>query len=293
LFFAKMGDAFSISKYPNMLTPREFAEDRYFGLALNKDKIAAGFYVHALNPIHIALTRGMLSHIQKEALRVFKTIMCYMGDRQNTTDPLFLAKDVISKALEFTELRSEIYMEILKQLTNNPSSPSLEKGWMLLAICLDIFPPGKDFENYLEYWIRKCERADKDRYIKLFHQTVYGGAKGVPSDSEITAIIQGKSTRPVTKPDNSDLEEKNYVPPSGNKPMPSKPAPGGAKPMGGGDGDDEEFDVPDDEQDLAQDFSAVSKSKNPWVPVVDEASGDTYYYNEATGDTSWEKPAGM
>jgi myosin heavy subunit len=315
LFFSKMGDQYSISKYPNMLTPREFAEDRYYGLALNKDKIAAGFYVHTPNPIHVALTRGMLSQMQKEALRAFKTIMCYMGDRQNTTDPMFLAKDVVAKALEFSELRSEIYMEILKQLSSNPSPPSLEKGWTLLAICLDIFPPGKEFENYLEYWIRKCDRQDKDRYIKLFHQTVYGGAKAVlPSDAEITSIIQGKSTRPVTKPDYSNQEEKNYAPPVHSKPaLPPKGGGGGAAPKAsavGGD-DEEEFEVADDEQDLADDFSAVSKAKgkSPWTPVVDDSTGDTvshiqiffceltffsqYYYNEDTGETSWDKPAGL
>ena len=28
-----------------------------------------------------------------------------------------------------------------------------------------------------------------------------------------------------------------------------------------------------------------------WVAVVDEASGQTYYFNEATQETSWDMPA--
>ena len=33
--------------------------------------------------------------------------------------------------------------------------------------------------------------------------------------------------------------------------------------------------------------------RNPWQAVTDEDSGDTYYWNEDTNETSWDKPEGM
>ncbi len=37
--------------------------------------------------------------------------------------------------------RDEIYCQILKQLTANKNSKSTNRGWILLSICLGIFPP--------------------------------------------------------------------------------------------------------------------------------------------------------
>lgn len=33
------------------------------------------------------------------------------------------------------------------------------------------------------------------------------------------------------------------------------------------------------------------KKRNPWIEVMDEAAGVPYYYNEVTGDVTWDKPA--
>jgi len=36
---------------------------------------------------------------------------------------------------------------------------------------------------------------------------------------------------------------------------------------------------------------AAAKKKSPWVKLKDDASGDDYYYNESTGQTTWDKPS--
>lgn len=41
--------------------------------------------------------------------------------------------------------------------------------------------------------------------------------------------------------------------------------------------------------DSSADFND-SQTMSEWFPVVDPQSGDTYYANERTGETSWEKP---
>lgn len=48
------------------------------------------------------------------------------------------------------ELRDEIYVQILKQLSKNPQPDSSRRGWQILGACLASFPPGEGFENFLE-----------------------------------------------------------------------------------------------------------------------------------------------
>jgi hypothetical protein len=75
-------------------------------------------------------------------------------------------------------------------VTTNPSQESIQKGWQLMAICLETFPPG-EFENYLEMWLRTNAKPP-ERYIRIMHGTVYGGPqRSVPSIQDITNIMNG------------------------------------------------------------------------------------------------------
>jgi hypothetical protein len=70
-----------------------------------------------------------------------------MGDRPYES-PNLLAEEVLKQALAQPQLRDEIYCQLVKQLTKNPGLESTTKGWQMMAMCLETFPPA-EFENYL------------------------------------------------------------------------------------------------------------------------------------------------
>lgn len=55
-------------------------------------------------------------------------------------------------------LRDELYIQLCRQTTENFRYDSLERGWELMAICLDFFPPSPRFHSYLEGYI--CRHMD-------------------------------------------------------------------------------------------------------------------------------------
>lgn len=46
-------------------------------------------------------------------------------------------------------LRTEVYCQLIKQMTGNPSELSISLGWELMAILLYYMLPEEDFMNYL------------------------------------------------------------------------------------------------------------------------------------------------
>lgn len=83
-----------------------------------------------------------------------------MGDKRlpNTHN---LAHDILSIGYEHQSLRDEIYLQIIKQLTNNPWHESVAKGWQMMCMCVGVYLPSKEFEPFLLHYI--IERRDQGR----------------------------------------------------------------------------------------------------------------------------------
>ncbi|XP_059589300.1 rho GTPase-activating protein 39 isoform X2 [Alligator mississippiensis] len=101
--------------------------------------------------------------IKKEACEMFKLVQIYMGDRQTHMDHNHVALVTITKCWSIQGLRDELYIQLIRQTTDNTCYQSLARGWELMAISLAFFSPSPKFQSYLEGYIY-CH-LDSDQYI--------------------------------------------------------------------------------------------------------------------------------
>ncbi|KAK9710500.1 hypothetical protein K7432_008395 [Basidiobolus ranarum] len=117
-----------------------------------------------------------------------------MGDRVRTKNNE--TRDIqwlLDRGIVFGELRDEIYVQLCKQLTNNPHPSSVYKGWQLMSIVTVVFPASKNFEEYLKTFYRthfqssdpKVPIMSKHCYNKLTRISKSGPRGKIPSTTEI------------------------------------------------------------------------------------------------------------
>ena len=91
--------------------------------------------------------------IKKEACEIFKLVQIYMGDRQARMDRDNVALIAVTKCWSIQGLRDELYIQLIRQTTDNMCYRSLAWGWELMAISLAFFSPSPKFQSYLEGYI--------------------------------------------------------------------------------------------------------------------------------------------
>uniref|UniRef100_A0A182KBJ9 Rho-GAP domain-containing protein n=1 Tax=Anopheles christyi TaxID=43041 RepID=A0A182KBJ9_9DIPT len=109
-----------------------------------------------------AISRPMLSLARdkagkKMATDLFKLVQIYMGDRKARIGMSLnsVAIDIVTMAMAQSQLRDELYIQMCRQTTENPSRDSLIRGWELMAICLSFVPPSPTFQPALLGYINR------------------------------------------------------------------------------------------------------------------------------------------
>lgn len=157
---------------PSLKTPAEFASGKVFG----KEKVMDGLLTFTSTPIHAALTRDLDKKAEEQATKLFRNVMGWMGDRHYAY-PATLLYEIMTKVVNVPSLRDEIFAQVIKQLTQNPSADSMKRGWQLLMVLLMTVPPSPKFENYIGTWLLHHAQS---YHIHELHETIFKGALAAP-----------------------------------------------------------------------------------------------------------------
>ena len=94
------------------------------------------------------------------------------------------------------ELRDEIFCQICKQLTNNPSKSSHARGWILLSLCVGCFAPSENFEKYLRQFIKRGPPGYAPFCDERLGRTIMNGTRTQPPSW--LELQTTKSKQPIT-----------------------------------------------------------------------------------------------
>eukprot|EP01134_Creolimax_fragrantissima_P007880 CFRG7880T1 len=117
------------------------------------------------------MTVGHQREQKRTAIEMFKIIQTYMGDRTPQKylperDEMNEVARLASIAYERKGLRDELFVQICKQMTNNPSEDSVLRGFEMLVMLLHVFPPSPLFENYIESFLHHhTQPSAADNYL--------------------------------------------------------------------------------------------------------------------------------
>ena len=104
--------------------------------------------------------------------------------------------------IEFEPLRDEIYCQLCKQTTGNRDIASAARGWFLMAVCLNVFPPSRILAPHLESYVLTYGVHGFEHY-NYFRLKAISRLKRsrleVPSRLELAAILvrSGPTLRPA------------------------------------------------------------------------------------------------
>jgi len=315
------GSSFVLAQYQKLKSPQAWGNEKLFG----KEKRAATFLKWQADIIHSPLIahniqdKNKRTDVRKTTRVCFESIMKHMGQKKSKQRPGLRTSEMLRHALRLPEIRSELYIHLLKQIDTNiapNAGQAIPLAWELMALFLCTFPPTPDFENYLEVIFRSPTHqaaAAKYKCTGLIRRIVYHGQTQSPASEGECANIQNYLSSRMggfedPRPSNAydDLRQP-YVGPSqgggygGGGPKKGgggamKAGGGGPMKAGGGGGGMYGGGAAAAAKPAAKAAPAPAKPKpayTPWRPVLDESSGDYYYYNEETGESTWDKPDGV
>ncbi|KAI8997075.1 hypothetical protein BDB01DRAFT_769721 [Pilobolus umbonatus] len=115
----------------------------------------------------------MNKELYKDALRCFKLIQMIMGDRSRPKhgNEIEDIQALLTCGITIGQMRDEIYVQVCKQLNENPHDASIHKGWEILCIISITFPASKNLESYLTDFVAQHHHMI-DNQVSIMSQHV-------------------------------------------------------------------------------------------------------------------------
>ncbi|XP_074071029.1 unconventional myosin-VIIb [Macrotis lagotis] len=162
-----------------------------------KSRDKSQLWEHSREPLKQPLLKRVYANVdlRDSACQTFIAILRYMGDypSKQSRDPVELTDQIFTGPILEATLRDEVYCQIMKQLTNNTNSYSLERGWQLLWLCTGLFPPSKTLLPHTQKFIesrRKKQMIAADCSRRIQRVMRVGPRKHPPHHVEVEAIQQ-------------------------------------------------------------------------------------------------------
>ena len=140
------GARWRFEKFGGLRPQERFAKGRLM-LASTKKKVQDGMLSYTKEVIPRSML-DMDAVLAKQAVACHKCLLGFCGDRK-TTYPAAAGHHVLMTGVQSAEMRDEIFVQLCKHLTGNPDPRSTLRGWILICLCVDLFPPSVKFELYL------------------------------------------------------------------------------------------------------------------------------------------------
>ncbi|ELR60057.1 Myosin-VIIa, partial [Bos mutus] len=182
--------------------------------ARGKDRL----WSHTREPLKQALLKKILGseELSQEAcmaftdIRTHRGVLKYMGDypskRMRSVNEL--TDQIFEGALKAEPLKDEVYVQILKQLTDNHIRYSEERGWELLWLCTGLFPPSNILLPHVQRFLQSrkhCPLAID--CLQRLQKALRNGSRKYPPHLVEVEAIQHKTTQIFHKvyfPDDTD-----------------------------------------------------------------------------------------
>lgn len=173
-----------------------------------------------------AIPTSLLKHNPENASRatkMFASILQYMGVRGEqlpALGQLEVAQKLLHQGLKRSELRDELYMQLVKQTRGTPAVPAKLRAWQLLYLTAACMPPTKDFMGLVSEYVHSCLHDDAEpAEIQAMAQKTWqamkrtskaGQRRTLPEMAEIDALFKAAKQTVVVYFLDETFEEVHY-----------------------------------------------------------------------------------